>query len=428
MEAMAAMQYSAVGIAPHDLAAGTVFLEQLQGTYNVPFVSANLVAKGSGKPLFKPYIIKQFGDISIGVLGLTGIDPATTKNTQLQTLAVLPWQDALQKILPEIANSADMIILLTSFSEKINRQIALQHKEINLILQAGNSTANKPPRLTGNALLTQTGSRGKYVGKIIIKWTAAGQWRQDFSAKRTKEINDRLDRINWRLGRLKKKNLPQALEENAQYQELLKTKTTLDAELRMLAQQDRQHANDLSTYRDFLVALAITLPEDPTVRTILNTTKQAVHELNKKRLTALRQKVSASNLSATMAGWQSCRACHPARVERWQKTDHAKAWETLVTKKQQFNQDCLICHVTLPTYDKEIVTRESLIASLSPEFHGVGCESCHGPGQQHIQAPEASKLRRPTAETCTTCHTTDHDDDFDFARKLKFLKCSGGEY
>ncbi|MDH3330368.1 MAG: multiheme c-type cytochrome, partial [Desulfobulbaceae bacterium] len=75
--------------------------------------------------------------------------------------------------------------------------------------------------------------------------------------------------------------------------------------------------------------------------------------------------------------------------------------------------------------NKEVVIRENLIASLTPEFHGVSCESCHGPGRNHVESPESNKLLKPTAETCITCHTPDRDDDFDFDRKLKILGCPG---
>lgn len=424
MQAMRTMHYSAIGLAPHDLTAGSEFLQHLQATYGIPFISMNLIAKKNGETVFKPYIIRQVGDISVAVLGLTDVGPNSSKNGVLQNLSALSWQDTLPKTLQEVGKSADLIILLSSFPEQINREIAQQFEEINLILQSGSSTANRPPKLIGNSLITQTASRGKYVGKIDINWKASGKWLQEESAKQRKDINDRLDRINWRLGRLEKRVPTRDLEKNTQYRELQKTKSILIAELDGLAQQEQQTAKEFSTYQDDApIALPISLPEDPEVQTIVNRTKQVVYEINKKRLAELRQKNVKPEIAATMAGWQSCRSCHPVQTEYWQQTRHAKAWETLVVKNQQFNQDCLICHVTLPTYNKEVILRENLIASLTPEFHGVSCESCHGPGRNHVESPEINKLLKPTAETCITCHTPDRDDDFDFDRKLKILDC-----
>jgi hypothetical protein len=86
-----------------------------------------------------------------------------------------------------------------------------------------------------------------------------------------------------------------------------------------------------------------------------------------------------------MSGWQACRSCHPEQTRFWQQTKHAGAWQTLEKANQQFNQDCLICHVTLPTYDMETVLGDNLLAALSPELKGVGCEACHGPGKNHAE-------------------------------------------
>ena len=110
----------------------------------------------------------------------------------------------------------------------------------------------------------------------------------------------------------------------------------------------------------------------------------------------------------------------------WQKTAHARAWQTLVRVQQQFNQDCLICHVTLPTYDMETVLDNNLLATLPPEFRGVGCEACHGPGRDHAAQPEQVRPRPADEKTCLLCHTPDHDNNFNFADKVQRIRCPAG--
>ncbi|MDW7773146.1 MAG: UshA-like (seleno)protein [Desulfobulbaceae bacterium] len=420
MQAMSAMQYSAIGVSSYDLAAGSEFLEHMQKKYQVPFVSMNLVRKPDGKPVFTPYILKQLGDASVAVLGLSDISAASSQHGDLSALS---WQETLPQIVDEAAGKAEMIILLSSFPEQINREIANRFKNINLILQSAGSTANRAPKLTGNTLIAQTASQGKYVGMIDIAWNPEGKWRQEAFSGEYKDIKDRLDRVNWRLNRMEKQSSPRNLEENSQYVELQKTGSELLAELEKLSRQEQQAAQGLSTYRGTFIALLTSFPEDPEVQAIINANKTAVYEINKKSLDEFRQKNVQTERAASMAGWKACLSCHPDQTGNWHETAHARAWETLAAVKQQLNQDCLICHVTLPTYDRETVIRENLIISLSPEFHGVSCESCHGPGKKHVDAPEKNKLRRPSEETCITCHTPDQDDNFDFARKLKILGC-----
>jgi len=422
MQAMLSMQYNAIGIAPQDISGGIEFLESLQDKYAVPFVSANLVRKNNGDTVFKPFIRQRLDDISVAVLGLTGIAPGAQNSALLKNVSVLPWQKAIPKTLHTLGNSADMIILLSSLPEQTNREIAQQFKEINLILQAGHSAVNRAPQHFGNSLITQTAGKGKYVGWMDINWTMAKKWRQDYSP-RLKTSRNQLDRISWRLERMEKKYPVKNLKENAQYQELQKEKSSLLNEIEEIKKLQQQTENDLATYRYRAIDLKKALPEDPEVRSIVAVTKQRIYEINKKRLNELTKKSGKTNISASMAGWKSCRSCHLEQTAFWEKTAHAKAWDTLTKTKRQFNQDCLICHVTLPTYDQEIVIRDNLIAALTPEFHGVSCEACHGPAKKHVEKPEQNRVLRPTVQTCVTCHTPDHDDNFNFDRKVKIVRC-----
>lgn len=423
MQAMRNMNCSAIGISPFDLTDGSSFLEHLQEKYGIPFVSMNLIEKNSGRTIFKPYILKSFGDLSVAVLGITAVQPESSKNGLLRDLAVLSWEDTLPKILQEIGKRADMIILLSSFPEETNRKIAQEFEQIDIILQSGPSAVNRPVQITGSTLLAQTAGRGKYVGKIDISWLARDTWLQENGSTRSQDINARLDQVNRQLARMEKQDSVSSPQEDALFSKLQKARAEILSELKELRRQDMKAAEGNSTYRDSLIALEMSVPEDPEVQKILSTSRRAVYELNKKRMAEQRQGNVRTYIFSPMAGWQSCRSCHPVQTEHWRETNHAKAWETLAAAQQQFNHDCLICHVTLPIYNRTVVMQEGLIASLSPEFYGVGCEACHGPGKKHVDAPETSSMLRPTEETCTACHTPDHDDDFNFDRKLAILGC-----
>lgn len=425
IEALRAMQYSAIGIAPHDLTVGTEFLEHLQSTYNIPFVSINLVSKSSGKRLFKPYVTTQRGDTSIAILGLTDISPVSTKNKLLENINALPWQDTLKKTLSEIQDKADLIILLSSFPEKTNKEIAKQFDNINIILQSGYSSSNRRIMLIENALIGQTASRGKYVGKIDINWTKAKKWRNPNQTGKEAGLKNRLDKVNGRINRLENNIENQNIKEDKHYQDLLQARAEIQEELKKINLKQQPY-EELSTYRTRLFGIYKPLPEDPEVKAILHKNKKGVQSANKQRLTKKIQNNVQNSLQQSMAGWKSCKPCHALQTENWQTSNHAKAWETLATKKQQFNPECLICHVTLPTYNKESVTRNNLIATLTPEFHNVGCESCHGPGKKHTKSPQEYDLITPTEEVCTMCHKPDHDDNFDYKSKVKLLNCTKG--
>ena len=126
----------------------------------------------------------------------------------------------------------------------------------------------------------------------------------------------------------------------------------------------------------------------------------------------------------TYVGTKMCGMCHKgeakgSQLEKWQASDHAKAYETLGTDKAkevaaklgiegnpQEIDKCLKCHVTAFGADA---------AALGAKFvkeEGVQCEACHGPGSMYKsmkvmkdrEAAVKAGLVVPDEKTCTGCH------------------------
>ncbi|MGE0547051.1 MAG: multiheme c-type cytochrome [Kofleriaceae bacterium] len=111
-------------------------------------------------------------------------------------------------------------------------------------------------------------------------------------------------------------------------------------------------------------------------------------------------------------GMAACDDCHSDAVEFWNKTVHARAWKTLVDRGQQFDLDCIGCHVTgwQQPGGSNLAHNETL--------RDVQCEVCHGPGSIHVQKggdeKPAAVTRVPREDLCATlCHTKEHSDTFD---------------
>ena len=64
------MGYDAVNIGDTDLVLGLEYLSTLQKHSPVPFLSANLKDKKTGKTLFKPYLVKEIHGLKVGIIGL----------------------------------------------------------------------------------------------------------------------------------------------------------------------------------------------------------------------------------------------------------------------------------------------------------------------------------------------------------------------
>ena len=120
------------------------------------------------------------------------------------------------------------------------------------------------------------------------------------------------------------------------------------------------------------------------------------------------------------AGWQVCAQCHEPQTDFWEKTDHSSAYQTLVEQEQQFNLDCLPCHVTAEYDTTKISDDDSVLLSLPSALQQVGCEVCHGPGKTHAASQDPSLIsRKPAASICLRCHTPERDEEFNYENNLE---------
>jgi hypothetical protein len=136
-------------------------------------------------------------------------------------------------------------------------------------------------------------------------------------------------------------------------------------------------------------------------------------------------------------GYKTCQMCHADIAEQMLATRHVHALAALVEKKQSGSAACLPCHVvghaSLPGV--EWSGGWNIIAQPA-EMEGVHCESCHGPGEYHVQLMQAggdasqlpAEIRDnleaegrnsagllPAGEqTCVVCHDTLNSPGFVF--------------
>ncbi len=109
-------------------------------------------------------------------------------------------------------------------------------------------------------------------------------------------------------------------------------------------------------------------------------------------------------------GSQACRECHQKEFTQWSHSSHATAFNTLRTVGREYYPECITCHVTGSGYESGYQIgnpdREHLV--------DVGCETCHGPGKQHVYTPLKENIRGQVPEkVCMECHTPEHSPGFD---------------
>jgi hypothetical protein len=124
-------------------------------------------------------------------------------------------------------------------------------------------------------------------------------------------------------------------------------------------------------------------------------------------------------IPSILAGAQACKKCHEKAYRVWGKSAHARAIETLKATAQQYNGECLQCHVTGFGASRGYV---NLIRT--PELVNVQCEACHSPALDHSKDPEnkhpglglfQQSRRRVSEGSCLRCHTAERSPKFRFA-------------
>lgn len=109
-------------------------------------------------------------------------------------------------------------------------------------------------------------------------------------------------------------------------------------------------------------------------------------------------------------GIDVCSTCHMPARQVWDKTAHARAYQTLVAQHKEYNLECVGCHVT--GYEQP----GGSTVTVNDTLRNVQCEQCHGPGEAHSKQPGVAGLivRSPDLSTCVSgCHHPPHVDGFD---------------
>ena len=105
---------------------------------------------------------------------------------------------------------------------------------------------------------------------------------------------------------------------------------------------------------------------------------------------------------AKYVGAKKCMMCHYKQYKTWQKTSMSKAYKLIANESDKGK--CYKCHTT--GYGQPGGFKDP---ASTPALEGVQCESCHGPGSEHMAVDMTNKVKKrativvvPT--DCSKCH------------------------
>lgn len=427
------MHYDAVAVGTNDLAAGLAFLQDEAPRPEFAWLSANLVRKSDLKPLFAASLVRPVGSLSVGIIGLTGSE-GSIRFQDNEDAVLLPWQKTLPDIVADLAARCDLLILLSNYRPDQNQAIAETFPDIHIIIQSAPRSGNMAPQLNNKSLMAQTGKQGKYLGWMFVNWQMSKTWGRAGAVQELATKKQELDGINGRMSRIERREKQEDLAANASYRNLMTAKEKLLSEIIFLENElhDLQESGQApATFENHFMAMDVNLPDQPEVKQIVEATKQKVNKAGRSQAGASAKLPDQPELQLeklAFTGWMTCALCHAPQTAFWQKTGHAAAYQTLTDDEQQFNLDCLPCHVTAAYKDVKISDNDAVLLSLPAVLQVVGCEVCHGPGRNHAASQDPAAIsRKPDASICTRCHTSERDEDFNYANDAARIACPASQ-
>jgi len=418
------LSYDAVAVSPQDMNAGRDFFRTSQ-TNGFPWISANIFDDDE-RLVFPPMVIvKRSGAPDVGIIGLTG----KSENGSFWA-RIGDWRETLAEHLAQLRSTCGLVILLSNLSDDENIEIAKNFPQIDVIVASSPTRyGNQAPQMVGNSLITQSDGRGKYLGKLELKWHPQGSWLVTSPAESKKHLQDRIAAIDLQIQKYQEGKSEEDPQYDRKLTEMLDSRKSVEDRLTSLETVIAEQKKPVftNTFESTFLPVKPRSSEDE-VNTIVQDIKKSISAYQKTRLKEngkIDQQAGEALQLTQFAGVAACKSCHEKQSAFWTATGHARAFATLVNTGQNYNPECLPCHVTGGSISPvSSFAQKDLLLVLPEDRQAVGCEACHGPGRQHSLNPgNVPPTRKPTEQKCLNCHTPEHDDDFNYSTKMNKAAC-----
>jgi hypothetical protein len=149
--------------------------------------------------------------------------------------------------------------------------------------------------------------------------------------------------------------------------------------------------------------LAETIEPDPDVAAILEAYRSSVKDEE------ILKSWPRAEAASVYVGNASCQECHSGIVEQLADSAHMRAYATLVATGDQYDPECIACHVV------GFGDRSGFVDfATTPELVNVACEACHGPGEAHAMSQAPTPVGKVGSRHCVRCHDPDNSPQFRF--------------
>ncbi len=174
VEAMNLLGYDAMVLGDQDFRLGLDVLRQRMEEAEFPILSANVVMAGTDQLFAAPYVIKEIGDHKAAIIGLTNQEAASVAGG---TIVVLDPLEALDDLMGEVSEEADVVIVLSHLGTVMDLQLAGEVQGIDLVVGGMSRDVLDPPVWieASGTVIAQAGYQGQRIGVVSLETDSQGK-------------------------------------------------------------------------------------------------------------------------------------------------------------------------------------------------------------------------------------------------------------
>jgi 2',3'-cyclic-nucleotide 2'-phosphodiesterase (5'-nucleotidase family) len=156
----------AINIGGYELASGVDFLRSIMDSTEIPFISANLRDKSTGKLFTEPYVIIEREPFRIGVLGLTSLLEKGNKQIIMDDI-----YKTGHKYIRELRKKADLVVMLINADRKEKQVLQDEFKDVDYIVMSRDisRTRKGQPQPKDRPPVFIPGKQGKYMTYLELE-------------------------------------------------------------------------------------------------------------------------------------------------------------------------------------------------------------------------------------------------------------------
>jgi 5'-nucleotidase/UDP-sugar diphosphatase len=170
IELMNIINPDAMTLGNHEFDYGLENLEKDLSLAHFPVLNANIFDERNGKNFQEPYLVKTFGDVTVGIIGLIIPDLSIlTMRENIKGLRMLNEVQVVRKYIAELKKQGvNLIVVLSHIGVNADEALADSIRSIDVIIGGHSHTALFHPIKRKHTIICQAGTRGRWVGELNL--------------------------------------------------------------------------------------------------------------------------------------------------------------------------------------------------------------------------------------------------------------------